>query len=252
MSLPEDIDAAYSAHGPAAVAPFIGCAYEDGTPSTFRTLVLGINSYISEPDWPSENPASMRLWFRDWWAQAARQEGGTHAFYTKAWNEASKLATTLAEGSSLFQGLRHDADPSTKAVKEYLRGDEYKDAKNVTPAMLEKYRPTWHAELDVLARHGVLPHLIVVLGEQVWETAWQAFHKDHDRPRAFEVVEYTTPGVFEDPIHHHANRLVLKTGDTTQTTLLVRYHHPSKWGPDQKRAEWLLAEPKFRELARLG
>ena len=118
--------------------------------------------------------------------------------------------------------------------------------------MLAKYRPTWHQELDVLARHGVLPHLIVVLGEQVWETAWQAFHEDHRRSGAFEVVEYTTPGEFEDPIHHHANRLLLKTGDTTQSTLLVRFHHPSKWGPDQKRADWLLDEPKFRELARLG
>lgn len=258
MTLAQAMTALYDQHGPANLLPFIGAAYEQASQTAFRMMVIGINSYISEQDWP-EDPASMRGWYGDWWAKAACNEGGTHAFYTKAFKETSRLAEALAASSSLFPGLAFDADSSTKAglyatnvVKEYMRGDEFKDSKSITPEILAKYTETWHAELDALANHGVLPHLIVVLGEQVWDLAWQAFHVEHHRSSAFEVVEYDTPGAFEDPIHHHANRLLFKVGDVPQQTLLVRFHHPSKWGPDQKRAEWILAEPKFRTLAGLA
>ena len=258
MSLRSEIATLCAMGRSAALVPFIGDAYETSSPGAFRVLVIGINSYISEKDWPKD-PAKMRDWHRDWWGTAACEAGGSYAFYTKAFREASALGQALASSSSLFSKLSFDADPSTKtglyatnAVKEYMRGDEFKDSKSITPEILAKYRETWHAELDALANHGVLPHLIVVLGEQVWDHAWQAFHGEHHRSKAFEVVEYETPGVFEDPIHHHANRLLLKAGDKTQQTLLVRFHHPSKWGPDQKRAEWILGEPNFRKLARLA
>jgi len=65
----------------------------------------------------------------------------------------------------------------TNAVKTFL-GAEGKTTQGMSAADFQKYAGDWHRELDVMAEHGVLPHLIVVLGEQIWELMWRSFYPE--------------------------------------------------------------------------
>jgi hypothetical protein len=256
MSVRGEIGSHYARHGPAHFTPFIGDAYEDGRADAFRAMIVGINPYISDGDWKA--PEEMRGWLEGFWGNAACGHGGTHPFFTKAFRETDRLARALCSSSNLFRHVEYDDSPQTKsglyatnAVKVYLAA-EYQDASRVTPELLEPYRTTWHAELNTLARRGVFPHLIVALGQQIWQHMWQAFDEHYFKQPEFSVLRYGTCGSDADPVYHHANRLLVKTARAEQDVLLVRFHHPAARGAEQRRAEWLLDQPAFRKLAEMA
>jgi hypothetical protein len=232
--------------------PFVGDAYQHATAGVLRVLVVGINAYLS--DGHEKEPREMRGWWPAFWAEAGH--ASSSRFFTRAFEEADLFARRVTAESELFEGLGYSGDPKTKvefyatnAVKVWL-GEAFKTSDAVTPELAEKYRDLWHSELDLLARHDVLPHLIVGLGDQVWPHLWEAFYGKRFTPKEFKVTEYT--GCVDDaPAHHYALRTGAERNGKTQPILVVRFHHPSAFPKEPKRAEWLLARPEFRELARM-
>jgi hypothetical protein len=244
----------YQGHGPRHLLPFIGQSYKEDSPDAFRVAVIGLNAYVSDGDWP-KNSAELQKWYPGWWSEAGH--GKSHRFFTTAYRDAGLLAEELAGRSKLFSGLKYDAAPQSKsgfygtnAVKIFL-GEEHKTSSGLTDAGFQQYAPTWHQELDTMAEHRVLPHLIVVLGRQIWNLMWGAFHPD-TRPQYhhFTTTAYETCGNEGDPCYHHVNRVTVKIGDTSQSLLVVRLAHPAAYG-DRHRAEWLRWEKDFRNLAEL-
>lgn len=131
-------------------------------------------------------------------------------------------------------------------MKVFL-GEDYKKAQGITPDFLARHIPTWHQELETMAMHGVMPHLIVALGTQVWDPAWRSLHPEAEfAPEHFSVESYQTCG---DPCFHHANLITVNVGGRKQPILLVRMTHPAAQG--NRRAGWLLGQEAFRELARM-
>ncbi len=193
--------------------PFIGASYENADPTTFRVAVIGINAYVSDGDWPKDRD-KMRGWYPGWWRAAGH--GKSQRFFNVAHREANVLAQQLAEHSDLFPGLMHDADPKTKsgfyctnAVKVLL-GEGHKKAQGITPDFLALHIPTWHQELKTMAKHRVMPHLIVVLGNQVWDVIWRSLHPDTGfAPEHFTVDANQSCG---DPCFHHANLITVNVG----------------------------------------
>ncbi len=251
MTFTSKIEAIYEAHGPDHMLPFIGTAYENADPTTFRIAVVGINAYVSSGDWPTDRD-KLGSWYPGWWRAAGH--GTTYRFFNVAYKEADLLARQLVQSSDLFQGLAYDGDPKSKsgfyatnAVKVFL-GENHKKAHGITPDFLSQYTPTWNGELEAMATHGVMPHLIVVLGSQVWANIWQSLHpKKGFASEHFTVDAYQTCG---DPCFHHANLITVSVGGRKQPILLVRMTHPAAQG--DRRAAWLLGQVAFRDLAQLG
>ncbi len=254
MSLRQEVAALYETAGDDHFMPFVGDAYEHATPGVLRVLVVGINAYLSDGDWKDRD--EMRHWWRGFWAEAGHNPNGTHKFFTKAFAEVDLLARSLGSESSLFQGLRYAGDPKTKVefyatnmIKVWL-GEGYTRSDAVSADLAEKYRSIWHEELSLLARHDVLPHIIVGLGDQVWPHLWQAFYGERFVPTDFDITDYKSCAD-DAPAHHHVVRTGAGRNGKSQPVLLVKFHHPSAYPKEPKRAEWLLARPEFRELARM-
>lgn len=254
MSFAAKITNIYQAHRPRHLLPFIGKSYENGSPDAFRVAVVGLNAYVSHGDWPKDD-AELQGWYPGWWSEAGH--GKSHRYFTTAHREAGLLAEELAERSKLFSGLTYDAVPQSKsgiygtnAVKIFL-GEEHKTATALSPASFQHYAPAWHQELDTMAEHRVLPHLIVVLGRKIWELMWGSFHED-TRPQYqhFAVTDYQTCRDENAPCYHHANLLTVRVGSDDQRILLVGLAHPAARG-NARRADWLLGEKDFRKLAAL-
>ncbi len=159
--------------------PFVGQSYENASPVIFRVAVVGLNAYILEPDvLAAPDPYS----YAAWWLQAGH--GKSYRFFTTAYRDAGLLAEELAGRSRLFSGLKYDAAPQSKsgfygtnAVKIFL-GAEHRTSRGLTDADFQQYARSWHQELDTMAEHRVLPHLIVVLGRQIWEMMWKSFYPE--------------------------------------------------------------------------
>lgn len=258
MPFRDEIAKIYSAHGSRHLLPFIGEEYDAPQASTLRIAVMGINAYISEDDWPA-NDDELRAWFHGWWANAGH--GETYPFYTRAYREADTIARVLGN-SRHFKGLHYDATRDRKigyyamnAIKVFT-SDEYKTSPAIPDEYLQSFAPSWHAELDTMAKYGVLPHLIVVLGEKLWGFNWQAFYRDD--PETFpqykylQVHEYVSGSETDNASYHHANRIRASTASGEQNVLLVRLHHPSSRSKVRRDAKWLLAQADFRRLAGLS
>jgi hypothetical protein len=98
------------------------------------------------------------------------------------------------------------------------------------------------------ATNAVTPHLIVVLGSQVWDVIWRSLHPAAGfAAENFTVENYETCG---EPCFHHANLITVNFGGRKQPILLVRMTHPAAQG--DRRATWLLRQEAFREMARMG
>jgi hypothetical protein len=256
MSFATKISAIYRAHGPKHLLPFIGQSYENGSPEAFRVAVIGLNAYISDGDWP-EDDAELQGWYCGWWSKAGH--GKSHRFFNTAYREAGLLADELAQSSKIFTGLTYDTEPQSKsgfygtnAVKIFL-GEQHKTSDGLADADFRQYAPAWQQELDTMAERRVLPHLIVVLGRQIWDLMWGSFYPEGSNRvqyQHFTVTDYQTCGSDGGSCYHFANRITVKVGSTRQKLLLVRLAHPANYG-DQRRAEWLLGEKDFRKLAGL-
>lgn len=237
--LPMAISAIYSKRDN-HILPFVGAAFERPTPDQARVVVVGINSYVSPKDWDKINPN----WFAGWFEQSS------HRFYKSVKKQAVNLAAALVERSESLRGKKlvwPGSFYATNAIKTYLPEAEGKRADQVQPEMFTEHATTWRGELDLMAQHEALPHLIVLFGEPFWKHAWSAFRPPHaDNYKHLRVLEYRHT---DGPSLHHVNRLRLGGANGEQTTLLVRLRHPSS-RTKRGSVSWLLGQDDFWALAK--
>ena len=220
------------------IHPFIGRHYRDATPGVLRVLVMGINCYYGEhPPGPGVQ----------WFPSFMRERRFT--FFARSFSESAVIAEAL-ERSPDFGGLHHaglEALYVTNMVRRYLPPSTGKKAAQVSETYLDEGSGVWRDELDLLHRHGVLPHVVIVFGGQIWGRAWTAFGK-RVRPEGW-IVSYA-PCAKSSELFHHLNRVVVPDGDRERPLLLVKLDHPAARG-DKKRAAWIVSHPDFRRIAAL-
>lgn len=155
-----------------AINPFIGRAFEDAEAGALRVMTIGINAYLNSADWPNQKPG----WFAAWFDE------GKNPFDRAVARDASTVASSLVSDSRLFAGLAFRGKASifhTNAIKTYLPEAIGKRSDQISPQRYVGHRATWHAEFEIMARHGVLPHVVIVFGRPFWAWAWQAFHRQY-------------------------------------------------------------------------
>ena len=219
------------------IHPFIGEHFRLATPAVLRVLVMGINCYYSEPTPPGR--AAFSTWMRD----------RAYTFFARAFSESAVLAESLAD-SPAFQGLSPGGLESlyvTNMVRRYRPAATGKAASSVGDELFNEGAEVWGEELEILQRRQVLPHVVVVFGEQVWGRAWRAF-RDRVAPDG-AIVSYT-PYPRGSDLHHHLNRVVVREGDNERLLLLVKLTHPAARSHD-RRAARIVAHPDFRRAAGL-
>jgi hypothetical protein len=222
------------------ILPFVGAAFDHPASDKLRVLVVGINAYVSANDWDKINPA----WFARWFEHSA------HRFYKGVKEEATNLAAALVDRSEALHGMKlvwPDSFYATNAIKTYLPEADGKRADQVSPEPPDEHASTWRDELDAIAEHGALPHLIVIFGEPFWKHAWSAFKPPHsDNYKHLRVLDHQhTNG----PSLHFVNRLRPGGANGEQTALLVRLRHPSS-RTKKGSVSWLLAQKDPWSLAK--
>lgn len=255
MTFEEQILAFYQLHGRRHLVPYIGDAYLHPKPGDLRVIAVGINAYLSSPVFETA-PEDVGQWFCNWWKDAAHGED-TWPYYTKAYTETDRIALGV-KGSPYFRGLHYVSDPSlkpclyaTNAIKEFLSKD-HKNATTITPELLRPATRTWQAELDLMAEHGVFPHLVVVFGGVIWESIWKSFAPEHTPDyQHFQILEYCPCADEKSPIFHRSNLIRIALPKSEQTVLLVRLDHPTTKRAKRKDAQWLLNQPDFQILTGL-
>lgn len=247
----ESIGAIYAEHGSKHILPFIGSGYASPRADQMRVVAVGFNSYISKKHWPADD-RELQPWLGDWW-QNARHEGDTHPFYNRAFDEVARMAAGIHQRSA-WQHLTPELEAATKgslyatnALKVYT-GEEYKESSAIPREFTQSFEATWRAELDAMARHECLPHLVVVLGADIWEMHWKALLPSSASSKEFAVEDYVDVSTGEAAGHAVRARLRPRNSDRAHTLLLVRLHHPSSRSPERRNAEWLLGQEKFLEL----
>lgn len=211
------------------ILPFVGSAFDRPTPDQLRVAVVGINSYVSAQHWPLAPGGG----FPEWFAQT------NYRFFRSVKRNATRLVAGLVD-NGVFEGLRfHWPDSFYEA--------EGKRADQVSPEMFDQHAATWRDELDAMAEHGALPHLIVIFGEPFWKHAWSAFKPP--RANGFEHLRVLDYRHTDGPSLHFVNRLRLGGANGDQTTLLVHLRHPSS-RTRKGSVSWLLAQEDFWTLAK--
>jgi len=234
----------YAVH-PNHIFPYVGARYLDPDPAALRVLALGINAYVSAAHWPADGPSP--TWFGSWFEKAK------YRYQRRVLKDVAALAGALTTDGAIFHGRRFHGPGSvyaTNAVKVYLPESTGKKAAQVGPEHFERHREQWHRELQTMAQHGVLPHLLVVFGELPWPTAWQAFSPSPTETKSGLVVRsfHNAKG----PSQHHANLIGVELeGGRQHELVLVRLRHPSGRTP-KGSPSWLLKQPDFKGLAGLA
>jgi hypothetical protein len=220
------------------IVPYVGAAFERPTDDVLRVMAVGINSYVSPPDWAAIAPT----WFRDWFAE------GTHRHQRAVRRASTALASAVSGPGGMFEGLKLEDGPSfyvTNAIKVYLPEARGKRADDLVDADFEKHVAQWHDELLAVAEHGALPHVLVVFGAPFWKEAWQTLHPKGRLAERLGVKAFTAGA---DDLLHFLNRVELERADARHhDLLLVRLRHPSartKVGS----VKWLVEQPGFRPL----
>lgn len=222
------------------IRPFVGESFRSPTSKFLRVMAIGINAYLSPEDWSSIDPD----WFYNW------AKNGNDGFYEQAHLDAKTLASALCEGSEYFEEYEYVEPDSlyvTNAIKEYLPEEIGKSSDDVPQSYFEKGAEIWERELDILAKHNALPHLVIVFGSQVWPHACDSLRVNEGKIdyQNFSIGEYNhTNG----PCLHFANRIDVSVGGDSQTILLTRCHHPSAY-KREATPEWLLNQSDFCQLA---
>lgn len=242
MREPDERSFVEAVHGPYAeldhhLLPFIGAAFERPRFDDLRVVVVGINSYVSADDWSKIQPDWYSVWFRN----------SEHRFFRAARKHATALVTTLRERGVLAPS--HFEWPGsfygTNAIKTYLPQDRGKRSDEVPASLFEQHAIVWRAELDAMAEHAVLPHVVVVFGEPFWAHAVASLRPPHvDRYEHLQVQHFRHA---TGPSLHFVNRFRVAGTAGEQTMLLVRLRHPSartKIGS----VEWLVANDDFWDV----
>lgn len=221
------------------IAPFIGDSFANGDPRALRVMTIGINAYLSEADWAQQHPEWFSGWFKD----------GRHKFDRTVAADATTIANALAGRGPYFSALAYRGKENifhTNAVKFYMPESRGKRSDQVMRQDYERCVPTWHAELDVMAKHGVLPHVVIVFGRPFWEWAWQAFH-----PRTRPSFAHLTVHEFvnaPDDGHQFANRVEVEGARGRHKLALLAVRHPAARATSKATADWLLSRPDVRAL----
>lgn len=223
------------------ILPYIGNGFQDPDGGDLRVMAVGINAYVSEGhDWASQDPA----WFRGWF------ERTEHRYYARVKSQAMALAAGLGESSAF--GSRTATWPKsfygTNAIKAYLPKSTGKRASQVAHTLFAEHAPFFCREVELMAEHAVLPHLILIFGLPFWEHACAALDVGSSALGSAKIV---TCGRADGTCERFARRVRIRTDGGDHELLLVRMRHPSGRTPVGS-AKWLLAQPEFRALAGLG
>lgn len=242
MVLGAEVEEVYRSHGSRHILPYIGRAFAESH-QTLRVLAMGINAWTDDDEQRGE-------WYRGMWREAAPDSGA--GFFRHVIRETDALATHLA-GSKCFPGLAYDTSTvprpglyGTNLVK-VVTGEEHRQEGTLPASLLEEGAQTWFKELDILAKHDRMPHVVVVFGSKVWDSVWKAFHSGHEAFPTYQnlKIQHYFPVEQGSPVYHNLNRVELENSVGTQTTLLVRLHHPSARHADKHDAAWLIRQPDF-------
>jgi len=209
----------YPALGP--ILPFVGEAFAAPDATSLRVVAVGLNAYTRpERPLPPER-------FADWMRDASQR------FHRGVAAEVSVLATALA-ASPGFAGLRYRGEEdgraslyATNAVKRYLPTREGKRSTRVPSTYLEEGTRVWGGELQAMADHDALPHLIVVFGSRWWRPAWRSL----GGPARPSWVRDSRSTPKPSPLHSRLNRLVLTERGEERPVLVVRLRHPAAYSP---------------------
>ena len=226
------------------ILPFVGDAYTTPAADGLRVMAVGINAYVPD-DVTNPAPGAHREWFVD--------GRGRHRYQQAVRKLVDVMGRALTAEHAMFAGKRY-ADPrslyATNAVKVYVPISHGKRAAQLDDADWTRHVGQWHDELAVLAEARVFPHVVVILSEKFWETAWQTFHPSHHGPQ-FGVTEAKDFVSLEDDTRHRANRIAIRFGGERQDVMLLRLRHPAGRGTTGTAA-WLLKRDAFRRFAQLG
>lgn len=221
------------------IHPFIGQAFESAEAGSLRVMTIGINAYLKLADWPNQKPT----WFSGWF------EEDRHRFDLGVARDANTIANTLTANSALYRDLAlrgKDSFFHTNAIKTYLPESIGKRSDQVSRQQYMQHVPTWHAELDIMAKHGVLPHVIIVFSRAFWEWAWQAFHPRY-RPNFTHVKVHGFDPAPGQGLHY-ANLIDLEDAGGRHSLALLRVRHPATGARGKATPEWLLSLPEVRKL----
>lgn len=223
------------------IHPSIGQTFERADKGGLRVMTLGINAYLSPKDWPNQKPT----WFASWFIE------GTNPFDRGVARDAATIANALTTNSELYSDLAFRGKDSifhTNAVKSYVPEAIGKRSDQISPQDYLRHLDAWHAELDILAKHGVLPHVVVVFGRTFWEWAWQAFHPRY-RPDSTYVKVHTFAPAKGEALHH-ANLIDLEDAGGRHNLALLGVRHPAARAASKATPEWILSLPDVRKLLR--
>ena len=222
---------------PHHILPYIGAAFRGGLPELLRVVLVGINSHISAKDWDPAQNLPRPEWFGIWF------ENDTHRHNKRIRAEATELLTGVTQRRGSFAGRSFswpESCYSTNAIKVHLPDDSGKRADQVANSLFDEHLSTWYAELDLMAKHGVLPHVIAIFGRPFWSRACDSL-----RPQSatgYQHLQVTEYQHSTGASLHFVNRVLLLGGNEL---LLVRLRHTSS---RTGSARWLLAQPEFNEL----
>lgn len=244
MSVSAEVEKLYSGRDH-HILPFVGEAFERPRGADLRVVAVGVNSYVSESDWWKVAEGRSTRWFQGWWREP------THRFPRGAQRALDELGQRLGT-TAMFNGLGYrgiESTYATNAVKTHLKRVDGRRSSSVKTTLLDDHMPTWFSELDVMARHDAVPHVIVVFGRRWWGHAWRSLR---DGTEGFKDLRVVT-GSFrsaQGTSHHYLNRVEVETTAGRRSMLLVGLRHAS-WpaAPMAKgTAGWLLEQADFRAM----
>lgn len=253
MGFSGDIGAVYGAetHN---ILTFIGDGFERRRAGDLRVAVVGLNAYFSERHWPPDPVTAPADWTR-------RFREGDGRYFTSARKLVAEVAAAIGPavgGSPRSEGLSYDFPRTvyaTNAVKTWVRAGKH--SSSVTSKMLADGEGIWRSELALMAEHGVLPHLIVVLAEPFWRIACRTFRAPPPGLRVHEHVSTGSAGFERSTCRHFVNRYVVQGEGGPQPLVLLRLYHPSapkkrdRDGLPRGTVRWLAAQPDFRAVVGL-
>ncbi len=231
------------------IEPFIGAAYTEARATDFRLVMVGINTHISDEDMPRAKPS--------WFSGGFR--GGDHHFFRQAHRDGDALAAALASAARGFEKLTYRPEGKagfyvTNAIKRHM-AKEYKRARRLSPKDYALHRPQWERELRAMADHGVLPHLIVLYGGEVWnQHGWRMLRPGEEHYASLEAagLRVTKYDVATGNCDTHAARVGLEAGGQQHELFLVRLSRPAHRNKRVTHdAKWILRQSTFRRLAGL-
>lgn len=235
MTFVESIRTIYDRFAPDQIHPLVGAAFQRASDDTLRIMGIGINAYVSTKDWPNRAPG----WFASWFTPPRDR------YQRGACRDLKDLAAAVTAPGALFFAKAFGATDSlyvTNAVKVYVPEATGKRADQLSDADFDRHMAQWHDELDAMAEHGVLPHVIAIIGDPFWSRACDSF-----RNSTFSRMKTKQYQWCKGPCLHYVNRITLDAGGGEHDLLLVRLRHPAS-----RRAtgspKWLSQQVEFSAL----